>query len=95
MPVISFAKNRSPIECLEGINLMQMLQSQQIPVASSCLGDGICGKCKVQVLSGAENLSPIADREQFLKTRLKMAANERVSCQCSVHGDICIDTSYW
>ena len=66
-----------------------------LPVASSCHGDGVCGKCGVKVLAGAENLSAVGPVEQILRERLKLAPEVRVSCQTEVLGDITVDTSYW
>lgn len=74
---------------------MAALRANKIPVASSCRGDGICGRCRIQILSGAENLSPPNEREIFLRDRYSLAPNERISCQAEVLGDLLIDTTYW
>lgn len=95
MPVIRFAKNLKEIPVASGANLMQELLRAGLPVASSCHGDGICGKCRVRVLSGAENLSKIASLEQLVRDRLRVPREFRISCQTQVLGDIVIDTTYW
>ena len=95
MPSIRFVKNHPTLEVAAGSNLMQSLLAAGLPVASSCHGDGICGKCRVQVLQGAENLSQITGLEQILRDRLKVPREYRISCQTEVLGDILIDTSYW
>lgn len=74
---------------------MQALLDAGLPVASSCLGDGVCGRCRVQVLEGLQNLSPINTTEEILRGRLRLARDVRISCQTTVQGDITIDTSYW
>lgn len=74
---------------------MRALLDAGIPVASSCSGDGICAKCKINVVEGLDQLSPENDTEQFLKMKHKLAPNIRISCQTFVQGDITIDTSYW
>lgn len=76
-------------------SLMRNLQDQKIPVASSCGGEGICGKCKVIVLSGSENISAKSNQEESLMKRLKIEENYRLSCQCYLLGDVKIDTLYW
>ena len=74
---------------------MQSLLDAHLPVASSCLGDGVCGRCRVQIVSGKENLSPIGATEEILRDRLKIPAEQRISCQTNVLGDVTVDTSYW
>lgn len=54
----------------------------------NCGGNGLCGTCAVEVLSGNENLSSSTGKEH---ARLKLAPqNRRLSCQCQVYGDITI-----
>lgn len=74
---------------------MEHLLAAGRPVASSCRGDGICGKCRVNVLEGKENLSPIEPLERLAHERLKLPQGVRLSCQARVRGDVTIDTSYW
>ena len=95
MPTIRFQKNLPALEVSPGANLMESLLAAGLPVASSCLGDGICSKCKILVVVGADQLSPINAREQMLRDRLRLAPNLRISCQTSVNGDVTIDASYW
>lgn len=95
MPTIYFVKNQAPIEAESGSILMEVLLKAGLPVASSCHGDGVCAKCRVIVLQGSENLSPVGPLEQMLRDRLKIEKGIRISCQTQVLGDIVIDTSYW
>jgi 2Fe-2S ferredoxin len=95
MPVISFLKDRPPITVESGSGLMKALLAAGLPVASSCQGDGICAKCRIQIVEGAENLSPPNPREQILRDRLRIPREYRISCQTTVLGDIKIDASYW
>lgn len=95
MAKISFTKSFEPIEVASGENLMQALLNASIPVASSCYGDGVCGKCRMEVLSGAENLSKPTPLEDMIKERLGMDKALRISCQTRVEGDVTVDTSYW
>lgn len=95
MPTIRFVKSYPPLQVKEGSILMQALLAAGLPVASSCNGDGVCGKCRVTILSGEQNLSPLNELEKMLKERLKIPPNVRIACQVQVMGDIVIDTSYW
>jgi len=96
MPIISFSKvNRASLQVDPGENLMQTLLKAGVPVASSCHGDGICAKCRLQVVKGFENLSAPNDTELFLREKFKLNKDQRISCQSFINGDIEIDASYW
>jgi 2Fe-2S ferredoxin len=95
MVEISFVKSKRVIMVLPGSNLMAVLLANGIPVASSCRGDGVCAKCRIEVVSGIEHLSPANGLEQFLHERYCLADCVRISCQTTVHGPVTIDTTYW
>lgn len=96
MPVVSFAKKHRPHLNVEtGANLMKELLKAQIPVASSCNGDGVCAKCRLQILSGQDNLSKPNETEKFLIEKFQLRPGQRISCQVAVFGDVEIDASYW
>ncbi len=74
---------------------MQSLLDAGLPVASSCFGRGICTKCRVQIVDGAENLTPETSFEKEFRRRNRIAEGFRISCQVSVEGDVTVDTPYW
>lgn len=83
------------IDVPEGEVLMKALLRAGRPVASSCNGDGVCGKCRIEVVKGAENLSAETPLEIFLRDRYKLAPEFRISCQTRVLGPVTVDASYW
>jgi ferredoxin, 2Fe-2S len=97
MAKICFAKNSTIIEAELNEPLMQILQKIPIPVASSCRGEAVCGKCKIQILEGQQYLNESKEHEKFLALKLHFKNNERLACQCEFkcHGAIKIDASYW
>lgn len=96
MPEIKFAKNFPSLQVSPQNSLMKELLGAGLPVASSCGGDGVCAKCRVFVLEGAENLSPAEESELQLAARLKFNSNERLSCQAKcLIGSVRLDTDYW
>ncbi len=91
---LRFSKaHRATIETESGSNLMTVLLANGVPVASSCNGDGVCAKCRVQIKSGA--VSPPNETELILQDRESLKAGTRFSCQVEVLGDLEIDTPYW
>ena len=95
MAKISFKKNRPALEVSPGTKLMEALLNAGLPVASSCDGDGVCAKCKIMIVEGAENLSTENDTEIFLKESNSIPAQFRISCQTEVLGDVTVDATYW
>jgi 2Fe-2S ferredoxin len=95
MPTIRFRKPRPDLVVEEGANLMKALLAGGLPVASSCRGDGVCAKCRIEIVDGRKNLNPENELEKFLRERHQVEKDQRISCQTTVHGDITVDTSYW
>lgn len=93
--MIKFFKNRPSISVTSGSNLMKGLRAHGVPVASSCGGVAVCAKCWVRVVDGAEHLSAPGSEEKALHLNHDRAADERLSCQAEVHGDVTLDTTYW
>lgn len=75
--------------------LYQQLKHQQIPIASSCGGEAVCGKCIVKVLSGCDQLPAPNLLELNLIKKFKLSSEYRISCQLHVFSDIEIQTEYW
>lgn len=94
MPKILLPQKNLELEAPQGANLMSFLLSQNIPVASSCKGDGICSKCRVQVPGSVRLPNPSLLEINTLK-RNKCGDDERLSCQISVENDLEIYASYW
>jgi 2Fe-2S ferredoxin len=96
MPTIRFAKNnRAPMEVEKGANLMRSLLDAGVPVASSCHGDGVCAKCRLEIKEGEQNLPSPNETEKFLQERFQLPPRVRISCQVEVLGDLIVDATYW
>ena len=71
-------------------------QSQQVPddspLAPACrtagllfnCNGGICGSCLIEILAGAENLSPATAEEQ----ELGVGETKRLACQCRIQSGV-------
>ena len=75
--------------------LMQILLGHDIPVASSCLGEGICGKCAVTIARSTGTLSPCDENEKKSTRAKQMLPKSRLSCQIVDFQEIWIDANYW
>jgi ferredoxin, 2Fe-2S len=65
------------------------------PLGNSCGGVGVCARCRVRVVSGAENLSPPTTIESRVSAQRGLDAGERLACQAVVKGECAITTTYW
>lgn len=93
MPTIHIPQKNQTLTVANGQNLMQALQTAGIPVASSCLGDGICSMCKVTI-EGV--ITAPSELETRTLTRNKLnETGQRLSCQIAVTDDLTVTTSYW
>jgi len=76
------------------LSLMDNLLEHKIPVASSCKGDGICGKCHMTVLSTGK-IPPPLEIEKNTIERNQIPGGQRLSCQLYLSQDVSVQTTYW
>ncbi|HUR81116.1 MAG TPA: 2Fe-2S iron-sulfur cluster-binding protein [Thermoanaerobaculia bacterium] len=73
--------------------LLDVARRAGAPLGNSCGGVGVCARCKVRVVEGAENLSaPTSIETRFSKG---FAEGERMACQAIVQGAVTVTTTYW
>lgn len=77
--------------CEVGANLMRVLLENHIYVDNACGGRGLCGKCRVRVLSGEENLTGVTDEEKKLLSDDERKSGVRLCCMMEVNGDVSVE----
>jgi 2Fe-2S ferredoxin len=95
MPIITFLPSRKTIEVAAGTSLFDAAIRAGLPVASSCDAEFVCGRCNMQITSGADHLSPQQDAEIALLLKHHKPVTDRISCQTLVYGDCTVTTTYW
>ena len=71
--------------------LLDISLAHGVQLEHACGGSGVCGTCRVEVVSGMENLTP-ADEDE-LDTIDKWPGstlNSRLACQAVVKGDVAV-----
>lgn len=97
MPIIRFHGSDGKLEVGNGANLRRglLLHGRNPYVGlyrlANCHGVGMCGTCAVEVVEGAENLSP-PTRMERLNIRRPLRKGQRLACQMRVYGDCVIRT---
>jgi ferredoxin, 2Fe-2S len=71
-------------------SLLRHLHDHQLDWMHSCGGKGRCTTCKAIILSGGENLSQVTPAEERYRQLGALQADERLSCQARVTGDVTI-----
>lgn len=66
-----------------------------LPLAQSCRGEGICGRCGVRVLEGQANVGPEGQPERRRKVDNRVDPTLRLACLTTVRGDLVVTTDYW
>jgi len=93
--VVSFSPLGKAAEAKENETVLDVARRAGVPLGNSCGGVGICARCKVQVLSGGENLSPPTSIEVRFGSARGFQPDDRMACQAVVGGDCCVTTTYW
>ncbi len=77
------------------INLFELLVKNEIPIASSCSDEIVCGQCYVEILNADGTLPPPDKKEKELLKKMNLSKNFRLSCAIVVNCNMTINTSYW
>ena len=75
--------------------LLDVARRAGAPLGNSCGGIGICARCRVRVVAGAENLSAPTTIELRVGGARGFAPGERMACQAVVTGDCTVTPTYW
>jgi ferredoxin len=90
VPKITFLPSGTSIEVHEGVTLFNAAPRADVAIPSQCGGRCACALCRIEVIEGAEFLSPLAwDEEEHLGNSFHLT-RERLSCQCRVFGDVVV-----
>jgi 2Fe-2S ferredoxin len=75
--------------------LLDVARRASAPLGNSCGAIGICARCRVRVIEGAENLTAPTTVEERVSKQRGLAADERLACQAVVRGECVVTTTYW
>ena len=78
-----------------GTTLLDAAIAAGLPIARSCGAEGVCAKCALRIVDGAERLSPEAPDETRIKSRNRVDAELRLACRAEIRGDVTATASYW
>lgn len=82
-------KENKIVEAKENKTLMDVLLDENIFVDNACNGKGVCGKCKIKLISG--DLGELSETEKKLLSQDEINDNIRLSCLVKPKEDIKIE----
>jgi ferredoxin len=88
------AQDRS-VRVTSGTLLIDAVRSADLPIASACRGDGLCGRCGVAVLAGSGAIGAELPAETRAKQRNRIDPGLRLACQVRVCADLSVTAPYW
>ena len=78
-----------------GTTLLEAARSVGLPVASACGADGVCARCGMRILAGADSLGAETESEISIKQRNRIDRELRLSCRVRVTAPLTATASYW
>ena len=89
MHKIHFKPKGGAVEVEHDSSVLEAALDHDIPLYHTCGGNASCSTCRVLVLKGAENLSPIEDAEAQVLDAFDLKPPYRLGCQARLErGDV-------
>lgn len=96
MATINFVNEQKSVVAMDGANLRIKAMENGIDLykfmgkLTNCGGYGQCGTCVVEVLAGADQISPRTESEE--RKLKRKPASYRLACQVLVNGEVSVKT---
>ncbi len=95
MPKILFLGKRE-VTVDEGTSILDAALSSGISIYHTCGGNASCSTCRVKILKGFENLSPIEEAETQVLDSFDLKTPFRLGCQAQVlNGEVEVEIPKW
>jgi len=96
MAIVNFEREEKQVMVSDGSNLREVSLSNGVEIYKPlrkllcCNGNGDCGTCVIDIVSGEENLSDRTPAEQRFLARKSMTY--RLACQTLIYGNVTVRT---
>ena len=92
---VRFPTQGRSVSVPSGTLLIDAVRTANLPIASACRADGLCGRCGIAILAGAEEVAPETPDESRAKQRNRIDARLRLACRIRVCADVSVAAPYW
>lgn len=90
MVIVTIEPYGVQVDVGKGSSLLQAIWKAGLSIRTECGGFGICGKDRVIVIKGSENINSLTKSELGHLTKEEIDKGYRLSCQAHVFGDVTI-----
>ena len=84
---VVFSKYGKNAQLTEGSSILDAAKKVDIEISAVCGGRGLCGKCRVIVKEGSQNLGAISHLETMSLSKEELAAGYRLACCAMCKGE--------
>ena len=92
---VTFVPLAKTAEAKDNETILDAARRAGVPIGNSCGAIGVCARCRVKIVSGAENLTAPTAIEARVAERRNLDPDERLACQAVVTGNCEVTTTYW
>jgi len=92
---VRFPAQGCSVRVPSGTLLIDAVRAANLPIASACRGDGLCGRCGVAILAGHGDVAAETAEETRSKERNRIDPRLRLACQIRVRADLSVTAPYW
>jgi ferredoxin len=92
---LRFLPSGRRVRVAPGTTLLEGARRAGLPVARACGAAGLCGRCGLEIVAGAEHLPPETPDESRTKRRNRIPPKLRLSCRVAPAGDVTVTAAYW
>jgi len=95
MPTVEILPDCVQVAVRNGTTLLASAAAGGVELMHSCGGIGACTSCRVRIVRGSQNLSPIGRAEAEQLRESGIFTTHRLSCQTQVFGDAVVERPLW
>jgi adenylate cyclase len=92
---VLFQPSAREVEAPAGSTVLDAALAAGLPIARACGAEGLCARCVVRILEGAESVEAEAPDETETKRRGRIDAELRLACRVRIRGPLTVTASYW
>jgi len=84
MPTLTFLPAHTRVPCTPGESVFAVARRHHIAVATSCGGQGTCGRCRIRIVSGGAAIAAPREVDSRHLGNVYFITHIRLACQCFV-----------
>jgi ferredoxin len=92
---VRFPTQGRSVRVPSGTLLIDAVRGANLPIASACRGDGLCGRCGVAILARDAEIGAETPEETRCKERNRIDPRLRLACRIRVCADLSVSAPYW